>query len=566
MTIWFDDKSKKYVGRNEGEYLVKYVNSIKTQLDDAMDAHRNASELDHPEQSVKSQHIADSAVTTSKITNNAITAEKIGANAVENRNLANNAVTHYKIADANITTSKIADGAVTTAKIGSNAVENRNLANNAVTHYKIADTNITTSKIANGAVTAAKLTNNAVITEKIANGAVTDAKLDQTTQTRLSLIHYNSPEDPTNITLSRYNLPNPDNITGINNTGVGASFSNLTTGGANVALGNASLRDITTGSNNAAVGYNTLRASTSANSNTVIGSSGGVDITSGSDNVGVGKGVLSGIQSGIKNTAIGTNALSAASGANPQHNTVIGYNAGKNISGSGNVFIGFNVGVNSTASNTLQIGAGTNGDVLVEGNATDKTVMIRNVLQTKPIITPPANADEGAICTNFFGRPLLKRNGAWEKIYTVPTQEPINTPYDTGRWWINGAPIYRINMFYRVSGQDLIDCGGDIFKGNFADMVDDPQQASGIDLTTETINSLLRITDGAYAEGGLLPLTDMNSVQLNEDASYYSIPQSYTIDSQHDYYIFGYIEYLCDLTGDSSSQIDISEAKELNIQ
>ena len=257
----------------------------------------------------------------------------------------------------------------------------------------------------------------------------------------------------------------------------------------------------------------------------------------------------------MRNVAIGSNALSAATGGNPIYNTAIGYNAGKNISGNGNVFIGANVGINSTESDTFKIGAGLFGIVLLEGDVSG-TVKIRNVLRTNPISTLPANAANGSICTDSNNDVRLKRNDAWEKIYTVPAQEPVNTPYDTGRVWINGAPVYRINMFYRVSGQSLISRSKTIYKEDFADDMSVGEEPYA-DIYAETIKSSLKITDDSTVSGSTLVLGDGYSTELAEDGVNYIIPQGYNIDSQKDYYIFGYMEYVID------ADIQTSQAKEL---
>jgi hypothetical protein len=76
-------------------------------------------------------------------------------------------VTSAKLANSAVTTSKISDGAVTTAK----------LADGSVTAAKIADGAVGTAELADGAVTTPKIANNAVTTTKIADGAITIPKL-----------------------------------------------------------------------------------------------------------------------------------------------------------------------------------------------------------------------------------------------------------------------------------------------------------------------------------------------------------------------------------------------------
>ena len=116
---------------------------------------------------VKTEHIANDAVTTpkiadeqvtsAKIKNSAVTAEKLAAGAVTGSKLSDNAVTGSKIRDGTVRSEKIAPGAIITAKIGELQVTSSRLQDKAVTTEKIAGSAVTTEKIANGAVTPAKL-------------------------------------------------------------------------------------------------------------------------------------------------------------------------------------------------------------------------------------------------------------------------------------------------------------------------------------------------------------------------------------------------------------------------
>lgn len=107
-------------------------------LNNGLSNHKNATTLDHPDQSVTTAKIKDANVTSAK--------------------LASSSVTTAKVADANITTAKLLDAAVTEAK----------LADDSVTAAKIVDSAVGTDKIAPGAVT----------NDRIANGAVGSSKID----------------------------------------------------------------------------------------------------------------------------------------------------------------------------------------------------------------------------------------------------------------------------------------------------------------------------------------------------------------------------------------------------
>ena len=172
-----------------------------------------------------------------------------------------------------------------------------------------------------------------------------------------------------------------------------APLQNATTGGFNVAIGSNTLSSITTGSGNVAIGSSTADLLTDGVSNVAIGAAMG-DVDTGIDynvalgyragrylgsddnvaigkdalvgsttatdntgtrNVAIGKNVMDGITSGSDNVAIGFHAAGAVtSGANHvaigrealstvtsnSANTAVGYQAGKNLSGTGNIAFG----------------------------------------------------------------------------------------------------------------------------------------------------------------------------------------------------------------------------------
>jgi len=119
---------------------------------------------------VKTENIANAAVTTPKIADEQITTAKLKDGAVTGAKIATGAVTISKIGVGQVIGSRLKDGAVTTEKI----------ANGAVTASKIGEAQVTASRIQDKAVTTEKLANSAVTTEKIANASVTPAKLSFT--------------------------------------------------------------------------------------------------------------------------------------------------------------------------------------------------------------------------------------------------------------------------------------------------------------------------------------------------------------------------------------------------
>jgi len=87
--------------------------------------------------SVKSQHLANGAVTTAKLKNGAVTTPK----------LRNGAVTGAKVRSGAIGTSQLANGSVRSGQLGGQVV----------TEPKIKDGAVSESKLASGAVTSGKL-------------------------------------------------------------------------------------------------------------------------------------------------------------------------------------------------------------------------------------------------------------------------------------------------------------------------------------------------------------------------------------------------------------------------
>jgi hypothetical protein len=129
---------------------------------------------------VKTEHIANGAVTTPKIADGAITTPKLGQKIVTTEKIANAAVTAYKIGEQQVTTSRLKDAAVTSPKITNEAISTSKIAPLAITEEKIKSGAVVTEKIAAGAVTSNKLQATSVTTDKIANGAVTPSKLSFT--------------------------------------------------------------------------------------------------------------------------------------------------------------------------------------------------------------------------------------------------------------------------------------------------------------------------------------------------------------------------------------------------
>ena len=138
--------------------------------------------------SIQSQHMADSAITTTKLANASVTGAKIADGSISGLKITDNSIISSKIADANITTAKLSDGAVTGAKLAGGAIDNAvliadgiitgaKLASGAIIESAIGEESVTESKIGAGAVNTAKLADNSVTVDKLVNGSVNSDKL-----------------------------------------------------------------------------------------------------------------------------------------------------------------------------------------------------------------------------------------------------------------------------------------------------------------------------------------------------------------------------------------------------
>ena len=168
------------------------------------------------------------------------------------------------------------------------------------------------------------------------------------------------------------------NTTGIENTGNGAlALVNNTTGNLNTANGFATLGSNTTGDSNTAEGSGALLLNTTGSSNTANGNNALFHNTSGFQNVATGVQALFSNTTGFHNMAAGFQALLSNTTGN--HNTADGDNAlvhnttgisntaigghalDQNVTGSSNVALGFQAGFNITGSGNVCVGENISG-------------------------------------------------------------------------------------------------------------------------------------------------------------------------------------------------------------
>lgn len=151
-------------------------------------------------------------------------------------------------------------------------------------------------------------------------------------------------------------------LTSGNNTAVGENAMHYTTTGSyNVAVGSGALVSNTTGSYNIAIGLNGLGGSNTGDNNVAIGGFTMAYNTTGANNVAVGHMALNKNTSAIYNVAIGESALTALTTGS--RNTAVGRDSAyKNITGTDNLCLGYHAGFNMTGSGNVIIGSITDTD------------------------------------------------------------------------------------------------------------------------------------------------------------------------------------------------------------
>lgn len=192
------------------------------------------------------------------------------------------------------------------------------------------------------------------------------------------------------------------NVTGSNNTGIGAFALNSNLSTANTAIGYRNLEANSTGFNNTSIGFSSLANNVDGNYNTALGYrclfnnvSGSNNIAIGSDalsdntadyNVGIGASVMANNTTGTLNVAVGRNALTSnvtgsnnvAVGAHSLQsnlngfNTAVGYHAlSITTTGYSNTAVGYTAGnVNMTGYRNTLIGDSANVTFTNYSNAT----------------------------------------------------------------------------------------------------------------------------------------------------------------------------------------------------
>ncbi|MCP3381233.1 hypothetical protein NLM31_12870 [Bradyrhizobium sp. CCGUVB4N] len=194
-----------------------------------------------------------------------------------------------------------------------------------------------------------------------------------------------------------------------NNTAVGfSSMLDISSGGSNTAIGQASCVVLTTGGNNVCIGQNAASALLTGNYNTLMGQNVGPTLASGSQNTLLGTNadvtgssstlvvaIGYGTKGNSTDVVIGGNAMSA--GGTGFSDTVLGFAAGTNVTGSNDTIIGNQVASTTLVGGSGNILIGTSSNVDTPAAGTNNFLNIGNLIYGTSIgsATSPGNVGIG---------------------------------------------------------------------------------------------------------------------------------------------------------------------------
>jgi hypothetical protein len=152
----------------------------------------------------------------------------------------------------------------------------------------------------------------------------------------------------------------------------------------NLVVGNSSLTAMTNGIKNTVFGNYSFQKLVRGSFNTVIGDTVAINFTGATtgpnadDNIFIGNGVAFNQLIGKYNVYLGTNVREFA--VSGDSNTIVGKDAGRNGTGSGNVFLGYRAGLTEAASNRLHISNSSNP--LIYGEFDNRRVGVNTISLT----------------------------------------------------------------------------------------------------------------------------------------------------------------------------------------
>jgi hypothetical protein len=195
----------------------------------------------------------------------------------------------------------------------------------------------------------------------------------------------------------------------------------------NTAVGNVALKENTSGECNTALGSTALQKNKTGEHNTAVGYEAMVLNESGDKNTALGYAALNENKTGAENTAVGVDAMPGKGGTLKSRNTALGYKAGFEAEGEGNVFIGVEAGAKEKGSDKLYIANSNTTEPLLLGDFAAKILTINGAIGGKEVLgveqlkkpaAKPAAPTEGGEATIGEATPgkkvtaLLKGNGS----------------------------------------------------------------------------------------------------------------------------------------------------------
>jgi hypothetical protein len=199
-----------------------------------------------------------------------------------------------------------------------------------------------------------------------------------------------------------------------------------------IAIGKSALGALTSGSGNTAVGYQSLDATTTGAANTMVGYQTGTALVAGSDG----------------NTAVGYQALLGGNNDVTHENTVVGYQAGQQIStGFNNTLIGANVDVNTGSfDNVVAIGnnfeATQDDTVFLGNNDTEEVWMALDKGAT--VYCAGVNFPDTQVASADANTLDDYEEGSWTIAVTCATSGTytLNSSYDRGEYTKIGRVVH----------------------------------------------------------------------------------------------------------------------------
>jgi hypothetical protein len=189
------------------------------------------------------------------------------------------------------------------------------------------------------------------------------------------------------------------------NTGIGSeAFLHKSSGTGNTTMGGQSSYSITTGSFNSAFGFQAL-----ANNKT------------GSYNTSTANGSLTSCTNCSANTGVGVSALYA--NVSGYGNTAVGYDAGRQTTGSNNIFLGDSAGFEWLGSNRLFIGNLVN-DSVITADLANKKINLNGSLKVSPTAT--SYTASASVTAGELGKGILTVSSGTCTL-TLPTASALAT-------------------------------------------------------------------------------------------------------------------------------------------